>query len=78
MIEDAIDRLPVHKDQDDMVEALDELKQTLRLEDGWRNTFPTPLAYTYLQSNGNRSQSRINRIYTVLHLASMRPHESGK
>ena len=64
MVEDAIDRLPAHSDQEDTAEALDELKQTLRLEDGWRNTFPTTLAYTYLQSNGTGSQSRIDRIYT--------------
>ncbi len=29
MIEDSIDRLPAHSDQDDTVDALDNLKQTL-------------------------------------------------
>ena len=65
IVEDPIDRLPMHSDRADAVEALDELKLTLRLQDGWRHTFPSTKAFTYLQSNGTRSQSRIDRIYTT-------------
>ena len=65
IVEDPIDRLPMHSDRADAVEALDELKLALRLQDGWRNTFPSTKAFTYLQSNGTRSQSRIDRIYTT-------------
>jgi exonuclease III len=64
MVEDSLDRLPTHNDQEDTTEALDSLKQALGLEDGWRNTFPHKAAYTYLQSNGTKSQSRIDRIYS--------------
>ena len=63
MVEDSIDRLPAHSDQEDTTEALDNLKQYLGLEDGWRNTFPQKTDYTFLQSNGSKSQSRIDRIY---------------
>ncbi len=64
MVEDSLDRLPTHNDQEDTTEALDNLKQALELEDGWRNIFPHKAAYTYLQSNGTKSQSRIDRIYS--------------
>ncbi|KAJ7226555.1 hypothetical protein C8J57DRAFT_1034222, partial [Mycena rebaudengoi] len=59
---EAIDRLPVHPDADEAVSALDELKSYLGLIDGWRNTYPTTRAYTYLQK-ATGSQSRIDRIY---------------
>jgi exonuclease III len=65
MVEDPIDRLPMHDDKADTVEALDELKLILGLQDGWRSTFPATKAFTYLQSNGTRSQSRIDRIYST-------------
>ncbi len=64
MVEDSLDRLPSHCDQGSTTEALDDLKQLLGLEDGWRNTYPQTLAFTYLQSNGQKSQSRIDRIYS--------------
>ncbi len=63
MVEDSLDRLPAHSDQENTTDALDNLKQLLGLEDGWRNTFPQKIAFTYLQSNGSKSQSRIDRIY---------------
>jgi len=63
MVEDSTDKLPAHSDQEDTAEALDNLKQYLGLEDGWRNTFLQKIDSTYLQSNGSKSQSRIDRIY---------------
>ena len=65
VVEDPIDRLPMHSDRADVVDVLDELKSSLGLIDGWRNTYPSTKAFTYLQSNGTRSQSRIDRIYTT-------------
>jgi len=34
MVEDSLDRLPSHSDQEDTTEALDNFKQLLGLEDG--------------------------------------------
>ncbi|KAK7016575.1 Endonuclease/exonuclease/phosphatase, partial [Favolaschia claudopus] len=62
VVEDSIDRLPSHPDADIAVTALDELKSYLGLMDGWRATYPTTLAYTYLQKSTG-SQSRIDRIH---------------
>jgi len=70
MVEDPLDRLPSHSDQEDTTEALDNLKQLLGLEDGWRNTFPQRKSFTYLQSNGCGSQSRIDRIYSRPHITA--------
>ena len=62
MVEDAIDRLPMHNERDWSPESLRELKSILGLWDGWHATFPAEKAYTYHQtSTGIRSQ--INRIY---------------
>ena len=65
IVEDLIDCLPMHGDRADAVDALDKFKSSLRLRDGWRNTYPSTRAFTNLQSNGTRSQSHIDRIYTI-------------
>ncbi|KAJ7026422.1 hypothetical protein C8F04DRAFT_966373, partial [Mycena alexandri] len=62
VVEDALDRLPAHPDANSAVTALDELKMYLRLVDGWRDTYPTTRAYSYLQLHTG-SQSRIDRWY---------------
>ncbi|KAJ6458145.1 hypothetical protein C8R47DRAFT_1246697, partial [Mycena vitilis] len=49
VVEDAMDRLPTKADAAASVAALDDLKTYLRLMDGWRETYPTTLAYTYHQ-----------------------------
>jgi exonuclease III len=64
MVEDAIDRLPMHEDAFNQVEALDNLKRTLNLKDSWRDTFPTTKAYTFHQT-ATGSQSRIDRLYVT-------------
>jgi exonuclease III len=67
VIEDAIDRLPAREDCTPAVEALDQLKQAMRLVDGWRETFPDTKAYTY-RHDGTHIQSQIDRIYLTKRL----------
>ncbi|KAJ7108889.1 hypothetical protein C8R43DRAFT_905186, partial [Mycena crocata] len=62
IVEDGIDRVPAHPDNQAAVTALDELKTYLQLIDGWRETFPTTRKYTYHQK-ATGSQSRIDRFY---------------
>ncbi|KAJ7252020.1 Endonuclease/exonuclease/phosphatase [Mycena rebaudengoi] len=61
MVEDGLDRMPHHRDPANVTTAMLELKSTLRLQDGWRQTFPDTKAYTFLQKATN-VQSRIDRI----------------
>lgn len=61
IVEDAIDRLPHHWDDDSATEALARFKRILELKDGWRSTNPDTKAYTYTHPTG--SHSRIDRIY---------------
>jgi exonuclease III len=63
-VEDAIDRLPSHSDSKASVDTFDDLKKYLGLIDGWRETYPTTRAYTFMQAlSQGGSQSRIDRIY---------------
>ncbi|KAJ7613862.1 Endonuclease/exonuclease/phosphatase, partial [Mycena polygramma] len=63
-VEDGTDRLPAHPDSRATVEAFDDLKTYLGLIDGWRETYPTTRAYTFMQApSQGGSQSRIDRIY---------------
>jgi hypothetical protein len=64
IVEDPVDRLPSHPDNTEATEALQDLKSELLLQDGWRRTFPTTKAYSYLQKSTG-SQSRIDRIYAT-------------
>ncbi|KAJ7620572.1 hypothetical protein DFH06DRAFT_1010723, partial [Mycena polygramma] len=53
-----------HADSTGSIEAFDDLKRFLGLIDGWRETFPTSRAYTFLQPIAlGGAQSRIDRIY---------------
>src|ERR1700761_1750674 len=45
LVEDMIDRLPMRNDPSPAIDALDELKTLLRIEDGWRATYPSTKAY---------------------------------
>ncbi|KAJ4466438.1 hypothetical protein C8J55DRAFT_439915, partial [Lentinula edodes] len=65
MVEEPLDRLPARNDHTAMVDALDELKSTIQIEDGWRNTYPSTLKYTYKQSRSGQitKHSRLDRIY---------------
>jgi hypothetical protein len=50
IVEDSIDRLPCHSDNHNAVEALQDLKTLLHLEEGWRKSNPNTKAFTYMQS----------------------------
>jgi hypothetical protein len=50
-----------------VVEALQDLKTLLHLEEGWRKSNPNTKAFTYIQKSTG-SQSRIDRIYTTSQL----------
>ncbi|KAF8902961.1 Endonuclease/exonuclease/phosphatase [Gymnopilus junonius] len=71
MVEDAIDRLPTHGSNEDLTNAFDDLKYETRLLDGWRNTYPSQKAFTFVQNNEQHSQSRIDRIYLTEGLFQM-------
>lgn len=63
MIEDAIDRKSMREDPKETADALDNLKSTFKLKDGWRETYSTDLTYTFFQ-NSTESRSYIDRVYT--------------
>jgi hypothetical protein len=66
LVEDAIDRLPAHRDHQRATETLDSLKSTLELKDGWRHENPDDKDYTYTQSiQQGGAKSRIDRIYVT-------------
>ena len=67
LVEDSLDRLPCHPDNVSAVAALEELKSTLNLVDGWRRTNPDKRKYSHLHTP-NASQGRIDRIYITNHL----------
>ncbi len=62
LVEDARDRLPPRRDQQDAVECLQTFRLTAGVIDGWREREPTERQFTYLQLSTG-SQSRIDRIY---------------
>ncbi len=66
MVEDAIDRLPTRPDHRGAVDALDNVKLLLDLQDGWRAIHPSGTAYTF--SSPQDSHSRIDRIYATQHM----------
>ncbi|KAF5365142.1 hypothetical protein D9757_012613 [Collybiopsis confluens] len=65
MVEEPIDRLPMRNDATIAVDALDNLKTTLQLEDGWRETYPNTLKYTFMRSarDSIKHHARLDRIY---------------
>ena len=62
MVEDSIDRMPCHPDNNNVVDSLQNLKTEWHLIDGWRHTYPNTKAYTFLQG-ATGIQSRIDRVY---------------
>ncbi|TFK91866.1 DNase I-like protein, partial [Polyporus arcularius HHB13444] len=62
IVEDSMDRLPPHGDQESAVEKLGRLIGRLGMSDGWRRNNPNGRAFSYLQV-ASGSQSRIDRIY---------------
>ncbi|KJA26902.1 hypothetical protein HYPSUDRAFT_132204, partial [Hypholoma sublateritium FD-334 SS-4] len=64
LVEDALDRLPPHRDPPAPTEGLTNLITALDMTDGWRETHPDTLQYTYSQSlRQGAAHSRIDRIY---------------
>lgn len=49
LVEEGIDRMPPHVDNEHSVKALQALKQQLHLTDGWRRTYPSDIGYTWSQ-----------------------------
>ncbi|KAK0481334.1 hypothetical protein IW261DRAFT_1291118, partial [Armillaria novae-zelandiae] len=64
MVEEMIDRLPMHNDEAAQQAALDTMKHDMGMIDGWRDRHPTMKAYTYHQK-ATGSQSHIDRIYVT-------------
>ncbi|KAF9492426.1 DNase I-like protein, partial [Pleurotus eryngii] len=69
MVEDTIDRNPSHNDSLQQTQELADLKSSLRLQDGWRQTYPDKRSFTFMQPilNGG-AKSRIDRIYVTSQL----------
>ncbi|KAF9455394.1 hypothetical protein BDZ94DRAFT_1140518, partial [Collybia nuda] len=61
-VEDAIDRFPPHADAPQTVDALTSLKTKLKLIDGWRNTYPAKVKYSF-RVGQTTTESRLDRIY---------------
>ncbi|KAJ6536326.1 Endonuclease/exonuclease/phosphatase, partial [Mycena capillaripes] len=61
MVEDIIDRLPHHKDPQNVSEAMSTFKVALNLRDGWRQMYTDTLEYSFFQK-ASGSQSQIDRI----------------
>lgn len=75
MVEDECDRHPIRHDSQKTVEALWDLKNTLRVSDGWQWHNPAPeKGFTFIQARrANQSMSRIDRVYMneeTLHTSS--------
>lgn len=62
-VESAIDRNPHRKDDVRVVQAINNLRHTRGLIDGWRETHESTLQYTYTGTGQLMSSSRIDRIY---------------
>lgn len=65
MVEDESDQYPIRPDNKKTVEALWDLKDTLRISNGWQWHYPIlEKGYTFVQAReANQSMSRIDRIY---------------
>ncbi|EIN07781.1 hypothetical protein PUNSTDRAFT_18435, partial [Punctularia strigosozonata HHB-11173 SS5] len=66
LVEDKLDRLPMHNDNGEAVEAFRTLKAKMGMHDGWRMDHEDYLQYSYTQ-NATGSHSRIDRIYAAEH-----------
>ena len=62
IVEEAVDRLPPHRDNAQAASKLADFKSFHTLQDGWRHCYPTELAFSYTQVV-TQSRSRIDRIY---------------
>jgi exonuclease III len=60
--EDPIDRAPARPDNENVTNALRDLRLKLNIQDSWRLTFPNTRIFTYASSVN--TLSRLDRIYT--------------
>ncbi|KIM39174.1 hypothetical protein M413DRAFT_29721 [Hebeloma cylindrosporum] len=67
MVEEAIDRLPPHRDNAQATSKLTNFKQMHTLQDGWRRCNTTELAFSFTQ-DATQSRSRIDHICLEPHL----------
>jgi len=61
MVEAPLDRTPARTDSESATAALRSCRQSLNLQDIWRQTFPDGRSFTYTSSHN--TMSRIDRIY---------------
>ena len=62
-VEDSIDRIPMHNDDQKITESFDKLKNKLNLIDAWRSQNELLKMFTYTHSSYG-SMARIDRVYT--------------
>ncbi|KAG2752631.1 DNase I-like protein, partial [Suillus brevipes Sb2] len=62
LTEDPIDRAPARRDNEDAIEALRDLRYTLKMQDPWRITYPNRRCFTF--SSNHQTLSRLDRIYS--------------
>src|SRR5882762_9793378 len=65
MVKDPIDCLPAHSDPHATINALHNFCSLNHLSDGWQQSHPNTLTYSFIHSNSSGIQSHINRIYTT-------------
>ena len=64
-VESAEDRNPPRSEEPRVLRALENLHNTWNYIDGWRETWPSKLGYSYHSSNEWLSSSRIDRIFVT-------------
>ena len=64
MVEDPMDRMPHRRDDINQEEALASLMERFRLKDGWRETHPAEIDFSFPVFQRD-SRSRIDRIYAT-------------
>ncbi|KAL1687967.1 Endonuclease/exonuclease/phosphatase, partial [Schizophyllum commune] len=62
LVSSSADRLPPACDAEDPVGKMNSFFETLNVEDGWRNFFPSAKAYTHTSAS-TKHKSRLDRIY---------------
>ena len=68
-VEDSLDRLPEHRDEEEIVTTFNEIKAWLNLIDAWRHQYSTERQYSYSHCH-YESFARIDRIYCKEHMAN--------
>ena len=64
LVEDAINQLLCKGDNKNVVEELQKLKHEIKVQDGWRTTYPNSKAYTHTQKPA-MLRARLDPIYAT-------------